>query len=206
MTSIYYELLDEHYGIFASRIIEQEGGWSAQAYRVETSNGIFFLKAYDKRKHSTNIWTAKIDSYMPIVLWLHNNTELKGRIVCPVLTKNSNYKIEDDSGIYILFPYIEGHTLCDQPLSVVQANEIAKIIAKLHRHGAEIPVPTDTITEDFSVPFCDGLKEIISSTSGSKADETYAVLKEFEYSLSQSIELTKVLAAKSPTPGSVGGR
>lgn len=196
MESLFSEILDKYYNISVTTITEQEGGWSALAFKVDTTSGIFFLKAYDKHRMSTDIWTATIDTYMPIVIWLNQNTNLKGRIVSPVLTNEGQYKCEDDRFIIFLFPYIEGYTLCDKPKSDKQNKEMAEIIAELHQYNDEIPVSTDAIKEDFAVPFCHELKEIISSIELPSANETLNILKANETVLYKNIEITQKLASK----------
>jgi spectinomycin phosphotransferase len=180
MKTIFTKILDQHYNQSVINIAEQEGGWSARAFRVDTTNGSFFLKAYEKHKAATEKWTSMIDSYMPIVLWLSNNTNLHGKIIFPVLTNNGQYKCEDDHFIYLLFPYIEGYTLCDKPMSVMQKKEMAEIISGLHKYGDEIPVVTNTIKEDYAIPFCHELKELISLIDKPTSNETMSILKEHE--------------------------
>jgi len=121
--------------------------------------------------------TAAIGAYMPVVLSLDGNTALKGRIVCPVLTNSGACKFEDADFVCILFPHIEGETVRGNPLSAAQAAEIAGIIAELHRHGAEIPVPTGAIRESFAVPFCATLKEMILAGCGVREEGTLAIFE-----------------------------
>lgn len=154
MTILISKLLKEYYNKSFINFSELEGGWSAKAFKVETNDGIFFLKVYDKEKVSTQIWTAAIDTYMPIVVWLNNNTELKNRIICPILSNSGEYKYEDEKFIYLLFPYLEGYTLGKKTMSSQQIKEIAEILAELHNYGANIPIATSSIIEDFAVPFC----------------------------------------------------
>ena len=189
-------MLREHHGISAGRVAEREGGWSARAFRVDAGGRAFFLKAYDKRRASTKTLTAAIDAYMPVVLWLDGNTALKGKIVCPVLTNSGACKFEDADFVCILFPHIEGETVRGNPLSAAQAAEIAGIIAELHRHGAEIPVPTGAIRESFAVPFCAALKEMIPAGHGAREDEPLAILKKRESALLRAIGKTEALAGK----------
>lgn len=196
MLSSISKMLNEHFNKSLIHFTELEGGWSAKAYKTETNDGIFFLKVYNKEKTSTAIWTSAIDTYMPIVVWLHNNTGLKNRIVCPILTNGGEYRYEDDRFIYLLFPYIEGYTLGKKPMSNEQINEIAEIIAELHKHGAEIPVATDTIKEDFTVPFCIELRAILLSLGPSKTNETVTILKQFEETIIKNINKVEKLSDK----------
>lgn len=196
MTELFSRILHEQYNKLLINISEQEGGWSAKAFKAETADGTFFLKVYDKKKLSTDLWTSTIDTYMPIVIWLDQNTKLKSRIICPVLTKESKYMYEDETFIYLLFPYIEGYTLGKKKMSDVQVKEIAEILAELHKCGAEIPVSTDKIKEDFSVPFCDGLRKIIETLQQGPSNKTKDILKQFEEKLLYNIDKIEKLSKK----------
>jgi len=196
METLFAEIIEKYYNLSIIDIVEQKGGWSARAFRVDTTSGIFFLKAYEKHKASTEKWTSMIDSYVPIVVWLYNNTNLHGKIICPILTIDGQYKCENDHFIFLLFPYIEGYTLCDKPMSVTQKREMAEIIAELHNYGGEIPVVTNTIKEDFAIPFCHELKELISLNDKLSSNETMSILKEHEAVLIKNIVKVSTLAAK----------
>ncbi|MBN2851826.1 MAG: aminoglycoside phosphotransferase family protein [Clostridia bacterium] len=196
MKTRFTDILNKYFNLSVINITEQVGGWSARAFKIDTTNGVFFLKAYEKYRASTAQWTSTIDIYMPIVIWLYNNTGLRDKIICPVLTTDGKYKCEDDNLIYILFPYIEGYTLCDKKMTNTQIKEMADIIAELHKYGAEIPVATNTVKEDFAVPFCYELKELISLAEETSSNETMRVLKEYEAVLIKNIEKTILLAER----------
>lgn len=196
LTILISTLMKEYYNKSLTGFTEQDGGWSAKVFKVETDDGIYYLKVYNKSKTSTKIWTSNIDTYMPIVVWLNQNTGLKNRIICPILTKSGEYKCEDDRFVYLLFPYIQGYTLGKKPMSNQQVKEIAEILAELHNYGAEIPIDTCAITEDFTVPFCRELKEILSSLSQEEANETEAILNQFNDTLLSNIEKIEILSEK----------
>lgn len=74
-------VLKEQFGIECTEISECHGGLSAMNYKVGTGGYAFFFKVYDRKKPQSSLWTENIDCYMPILVWLNENTELKGRIV-----------------------------------------------------------------------------------------------------------------------------
>lgn len=195
MNTVFSRILQTYYNIKVMNIIQQDGGWSAGAYKIETPDDAFFLKVYDKQRNSTKLWTKTINTYMPIVLWLHTNTTLNGRIICPALTLDGKYMCEDEQYIYFLFPYIEGYPLCDKPMTENQVIEIAEIIAELHKYGSEIPIPTDDIKEDFAVPFCNALSELLILNDG-KDTETTSILSQYKQALRIAIEKTEQLSKK----------
>lgn len=154
-------LLKVKYDLEAVKIVPQRGGWAALAFKVYSSDGSFFLKVYEKSRTSTPKWTALIDQYVPITVWLMHNSQLRDRLPVPVLTQNGDYKCEDDEGIYLLYEYIEGETVGDKELTGDQVEELSEMIAELHLYGEEIPVETKAIKEDFAVPFLAQMRTVV---------------------------------------------
>lgn len=157
-------ILKDHYGIDRVNILPQRGGWSALAYKVFDGRHTYFLKAYEKSRASTPKWTALIDEYVPILLWLLDHSALKGMLPVPIPTTNGDYKCEDEDGIYLLYEYIEGENIGDRTLTQEQARQLSEIISELHLYGEEIPVKTDAIKEDFDVPFLQSLRNILDKS------------------------------------------
>ncbi len=153
------QILQSKYGIKAISLNSVPAGWSAAAWKVCAESGDYFLKVYDKQKPSTKCWVERIDRYIPVVLWLSQNTVLSENMTAPVLTKSGAYKWEDDEYLYLVFPYIDGQTIGEEELSLKQVRELARTVACLHRYGAEIPISTQGLNETFDVSFCTELKE-----------------------------------------------
>lgn len=189
-------ILQQHYHIAAESIDSQQGGWSALAYQVTTASGRYFLKIYEKSAVATAAWTAHIDDYMPILVWLNQSTALKGRIPRPILTVDGAFKIEDEQRIYVLFEYIDGVTIAEQELSSGQVVELAGIIAELHTYGSSIPYPTDQIREDFSVPFCTKLKRFLNQTHAADPEDLIAILTPHLDKLTVFADLTETLSGQ----------
>ncbi|MFS0918064.1 aminoglycoside phosphotransferase family protein [Brevibacillus sp. 179-C 1.1 NHS] len=154
-------LLRHHYDVDATDVIPQQGGWSALAYKVISDQDSYFLKVYEKSRASTPKWTALIDKYVPIIQWLSRHTRLQGKIPVPLLTRNAAYKHEDDMGIYQLFEYMEGKTIGNQELDTMQIRQLSAIVSELHLYGEEIPLNTEAIKEDFSLPFAEPLRTML---------------------------------------------
>lgn len=154
-------VLKNQYDVNTTDILPQKGGWASLAYRVSNRNQSYFLKVYEKDRASTPKLTALIDHYMPVILWLWHKNHLKGKISVPFLTNSGQYKSEDEYGVYLLYDYIEGETVGKRDLSEVQARQLAKIITELHAYGEDVPVRTDTIREDFDVPFLQSLQQLL---------------------------------------------
>ncbi|MBP1082400.1 MULTISPECIES: phosphotransferase [Bacillus] len=91
---------------------------------------------------------------------------MKGKISVPFLTKNGEYKWEDDDGIYLLYEYIDGVTIGDQALTEDQVCQLSEIITELHLFGEEIPIHTNSVKEDFYVPFLQQLRNTLDKDYG----------------------------------------
>jgi len=152
------QILSDGYNITVRQISSVEGGWSALAYKVECSEGDYFLKEYDKYRSSIGELIKKLDLSMPVSSWLAEYTALRGRISAPLLTTDGSTKIETKDHIYILFPYIEGITVRTVPLTLKQQKEIAEITAAIHEHGADIPFDFSSVMETFEIPCTELMK------------------------------------------------
>lgn len=154
-------LLGRQYNVSCDTLTETQAGWSALAYKVTSGEKSYFLKVYDKHKHTAQQWISRIDDYMPVLLWLEQNTELRGRVPSVVLSADRTYKLEDNDFIYILFDYIDGDNLFGKPLSKVLIRELAEIVAQLHNIGDNIPFPMENLTETFDITFLKSLSCIL---------------------------------------------
>ncbi|KPV57512.1 kinase [Paenibacillus sp. A3] len=154
-------ILKEHYDLELTSILPQRGGWAALAFKVCSGKDVFFLKVYEKNRASTPKWTALIDKYVPITVWLMQHSGLKGKLPVPVPTNTGAYKCEDDEGIYLLYEYIEGETIGEKALTEGQVGELSNMIAELHLYGEETPVETKALKEDFTVPFLPQMRNML---------------------------------------------
>lgn len=152
-----------HYAIDIRELEQQKGGWASLAYKVNDGKTDYFLKVYEKHRASTPKLTAKMNHYVPVLLWLKENSSLNEKISVPILTNYQAYTCEDEMNIYMLFDYIEGDTIGDQTLTSHQVKQFAQIISELHAFGEDIPFDTDAIKEDFDVPFLEPLRHTLSS-------------------------------------------
>lgn len=83
---MFEKILKLNYNIAIKSITQIEGGWSALAYIVEDFDNIkYLLKVYEKSRASTAYLTSKVDTYMPIVDWLNQNTKLRDKIIHKII-------------------------------------------------------------------------------------------------------------------------
>lgn len=154
-------MLKDYYGLEHTEITPQQGGWAALAFRVRDVKHTYFLKEYEKSRASTLKWTALIDDYVPVLLWLEEHSRLKGKIPVPILIKDGSYQCEDDEGIYLLYEHIAGDTIADTELTKDQVRQLAEMIAELHRYGEEVPLVTSAMKESYTVPFLEQLRSAL---------------------------------------------
>lgn len=165
------KVLKDYYNIEITAILSQQGGWASLAYKVIHKDQSYFLKVYEKSRASTPKLTERIDKYVPVMEWLIRNSGLKGKVPTPLLTKDGEYKCEDDFGIYLLYDYIAGETIGNQNLTENQIDQLSEIIANLHLYGEEMPIDTGSIKEDFQVPFLPLLRRIFNDGNRGLADD-----------------------------------
>ena len=191
------QVLKTQFGVAGADITEVFGGSDDKNahYKVTAGSRAFFLKVYDKSKVQTSQWTENIDIYMPILVWLNENTDLHGRIIYPYKTVQGGYCFEDDENIFLLFAYIEGDT-AGKTLTRSQLMEAAEILASLHNAGNDIPFDMNRIKEDFSVPFCFSLEKFIAKKYASSPAYIKAILQPCLAPLMAKNEKVKSLSEK----------
>ncbi len=188
------KLLKEYYGIEITTILSLKGGWASLAYKVINHDQSYFLKVYEKSRASTPKLTERIDEYVPIMGWLIRNGGLNGKTSTPLLTKGGDYKCEDDNGVYLLYDYIDGETIGHQELTENQIYQLSEIIANLHLYGEEIPVNTDSIKEDFHVPFLPLLRRISNQESKNLPDDVRKVVYPYIDQINDLVDTVEKLA------------
>lgn len=140
-------VLREAYGLPVQRVEEVRGGWSARAFRADTAEAAYFLKVYDRALPSTAPWVARIGDYLPPLYYLSQSTPLRGRVPTPVLTAEGAYQHADERFVYVLFDFIQGHTVGFGHVTSAHARELAEAVAVLHGYGADMPGVTDRLQE-----------------------------------------------------------
>ena len=153
------------YGPVVGRIVPVRGVWSAEAYALDTSEGQFFLKVYDKRRPSVQPWIRRMDIYLPLMVRLSQSPEFGFHLPRLRLLPDGRDRLETDEEIFLLFDYIPGHTLEQSPLTQGQAAELAGILAGLHDFPTDDLVGNQALAEDLSLPFRKVLAEAFTRTS-----------------------------------------
>lgn len=189
-------LLKENYNLDITTIEQIQGGWSALAYVITSTDGHkYLLKVYEKSRASTSALTTNVEKYMPIVEWLNNNTSLAGKIIKPLKTLQNSFKCEEDENIYLLSTYIEGENLIGKELSNNQVKDLAKIVAELHSHGEDIPLDLSSLKEDFSIVFTNQIREHLESAIKLKPALQY-LLELYKKDIYTSIQAIEELSIK----------
>ncbi len=145
-----HAVLRSEYGI-AGSVSPVVGGLSALAYRVDTAQGEYFLKVYDKKKSGTAAQLEKLSLCMEVASWLERGSALTGRINAPLPTVSGHIRAETQGHAYLLFAYIHGAVPGTTPLSVGQQEELAEIVGLLHG-CRDLPFDLSGVRETFDIP------------------------------------------------------
>lgn len=195
------ETIYEHYKLSVSHLTPQQGGWSSLAYKVIADKRSYFLKIYEKKRASTPKWTALINEYIPVLIWLHHHSSLAGKIPVPFTTKGGNYQCANADGIFLLYDYIEGETIGPRDLTDNQAVQLSEIIAELHSYDEQIPIQTQHLKEDFSIPYVEQLKQFMRKQIFTVPSDVSEVISEYTLQMNELIDEIEKLSRdlqKSP--------
>ena len=198
------DILEKQFDIICRDIAEINIGLSAaENYKVQSDDKAFFLKIYDKKKSQFSLWTENINIYMPVLIWLYENTNLCGRIVCPLKTNKGDYRFNDEEeNVYLLFDYIDGEAIEINSLTNSQITEAAEIIACLNNYSIDIlessvnAAGAEKIKEDFSVPFCYLLENFIANEYQTSPVDVKVAIQPYLEQLKFKNDELKLLAAK----------
>ncbi|MBO9607562.1 MAG: aminoglycoside phosphotransferase family protein [Paenibacillaceae bacterium] len=188
------ETIAEHYGLIVSQLAPQQGGWSSLAYKMTAGNRSYFLKMYEKNRASTPKWTTLINEYVPVLIWLHHHSMLKGKIPVPLTTKDSHYQCANEDGIFLLYEYIDGDTIGARDLTDNQAAQLSEIIAELHSYDDQLPIRTEMLKEDFSLPFAKQLKQLLIGRFSTVPSDLSEVISPFTDQLKELIDVIENLS------------
>ncbi|MGN7942278.1 aminoglycoside phosphotransferase family protein [Virgibacillus sp. 6R] len=195
----YKYILSFYYGINMIDIKKQQGGWAALAYEVSDGTKKYFLKVYEKSRASTRKWASLIEQYAPILVWLNENSRLSGKIPILYITKNGNFKCEDEENIYLLYDYINGETIGDQDLTKEQIQQLTQMIVELHHYGEEVVLDKPLLKEDFSVPFLEQLRYVLNEGRSHLSHDVKKLIDNYNEQLKEAIfkveQLSKLLKA-----------
>jgi len=192
------EMIYEHYGLNVSHLAPQQGGWSSLAYKMIAGNRSYFLKMYEKNRASTPKWTALINEYVPVLIWLHHHSILKGKIPVPLTTKDGHYQCDNEDGIFLLYEYIDGDTIGARDLTDNQAAQLSEIIAELHSYDEQLPIHAERLKEDFSLPFVRQLKQLLIGRLSTVPSDLSEVISPYLEKMNELIDEIEKLSRELP--------
>lgn len=161
------DVLEREYGIHADEIGRTQGGWSAEAWRIEAREGRFFLKDYDASRPSVAPWVERMKEYVPAMQFLQEQEGLGAHMpkLIPALQGQSSVQVEEH--VFLLFEYVDGEVPGERKLTEEEERELAGIFASLHRvERADMPQDEQPRAEDISIPFCGQLERALSDRNG----------------------------------------
>lgn len=192
-------LMARDFGLAPDALAKTQGGWTADAYAVETGLGRFFLKIYDGSRPSILPWIKRIDSWLPAFLALCGNPLLAPHLPRPHPAPSGAFLVRRADKTALLFSFIEGETLGEKALSPAQAAELANIVAALHQSAPGLGHSLGAIAEDLSLAFLKELKDPLASTQKTPPGLT-RLIKANATALSEACETLTALRNEARAP------
>lgn len=190
-------LLAEHYGILSPAFTPVSGGTSALDFRVDSPQGVFFLKVYPSERANTYFWTNRISSYIPVLRWLRQMPELAPHLPEPLPTRSGALFCQDDARVLLLYAFIPGSVLPDNALQPAQVRTHARVTAALHNLRTASPHCPRTESEDYAAAFLPELEGLLADSWDYQLSmEIQRMVAPFEGLLRQrALELIRLQAA-----------
>lgn len=125
-------------------IIKLTGGLMHKMYKVEIENKTYAIKVLNhevmKRKEALNNFVASET--------ISNLASDNGITVANALKINDSYVVEYKNNYYMVFDFIEGHTLSDEEITIEHCRKIGSILASIHNLDYESINLKQDIRED----------------------------------------------------------
>lgn len=132
------------------QITPLQPGFVAHAHRVQTTTHDIMLKTYDRTRAITARMLEYVPFYAEVTDYLVQHTPVGDRIVAPLRRRNGMFVYDDDPYVSVVFPFIQGITPRENPLTTTQRCDIATTVAHIHRTSATVPLPTVARIETFA--------------------------------------------------------
>lgn len=129
-------VLANTYAMQPQKFEKVEGGWSAQGYRIDTNEGVFFLKIYDKSHPRVSSFVPDMIAHLPVLRFLNLDPLLSTHLPELVLTHNGSLFTEDKDHVYVLYRFIDGQTIGSGELTESEVDQLADVLARLHTYHA----------------------------------------------------------------------
>jgi spectinomycin phosphotransferase len=150
------ELLASNFGFSINEIIFNPKGEASWSYIILTDKEKFFLKFYEQETFDLKTFDFIVDLYTKCKI---------ENIIHPVETVSGEIALTFDSYKLVLFNFIDGKTIREQPLNEIQLLDLGELLAKTHQSFKEIG-PYE-VREKFESPFKKNILKIYAETSSS---------------------------------------
>jgi len=123
------------------------GGYVAYVHRViDTDGRQYFCKTYDDARPISQMILPTLSSLTAATVWLGLQPELHGRIVAPVPQYGP---VRYGAFTTVVFPYVDGVTPRESPLTDMQLTNLVTSVAELHRLPVTDSALASVPREDF---------------------------------------------------------
>jgi len=131
--------------------LRMRGGYVAYVHRIDSTDGTTYVsKTYDAKRPITAMIMPTLEHISLATQWLARQPTLQQRLVAPLATVTGHVLVRDGRYTTLLFPFIEGVTPREQPLTDTQFSHLVDAVSRLHAIDADTPALATVPRERFA--------------------------------------------------------
>ena len=142
--------------------IPMRGGYVAYVHRIDSADGVaFFSKTYDAVRPITAMIMPTLECCSLATQWLARQPTLQRRLVAPFSAETGEVLVRDGRYTTLFFPYIEGVTPRELPLTEKQFSHLVDTVSRIHAIDADHPALAAVPRERFAPVWIDDIAPAI---------------------------------------------
>lgn len=174
--------------------LRMRGGYVAYVHRIDSTDGTtYFSKTYDAERPITAMIMPTLERISLATQWLARQPMLQQRLVAPLSAATGDVLVRDGQYTTLLFPFIDGVTPREQPLTDTQFTHLVDTVSLLHAIDADIPALATVPRERFAPVWIEDIAPAIDRVDNSN-HALYPILCAKSTALHASFRVFRTLA------------
>ncbi len=139
-----------------------KGGYVAYVHRIDCTDGTTYVsKTYDAHRPITAMIMPTLERISLATQWLARQPTVQQRLVAPLTGVTGDVLVSDGRYTTLLFPFVEGVTPREQPLTNTQFTHLVDTVSRIHAIDADTPALAAVPRERFAPIWIDDIAPTI---------------------------------------------